>query len=131
VTEAAVCPVMHERDHPLMPPVGFTEAVSGGPGKMLWPNGVEAWVVSSYAGVRQVLSDPRFSTRKGGHPELRTDSGEAVLDPDQPGNINGIDGAEHLRLRRPLSRGFMVKRMNDLRPRIQQIVDEHLDLMEA
>jgi cytochrome P450 len=131
VTEAAVCPVLHERDHPLRPPTGFPEAVGEGPVKMLWPNGVEAWIVSSYAGVRQVLSDPRFSTRKGGHPEMRTDEGETVLDPDQPGNINGIDGAEHMRLRRPLSRGFMVKRMNELRPRIQQIVDEHLDVMEA
>ncbi|MFJ5992242.1 cytochrome P450 [Lentzea sp. NPDC092896] len=131
MTEAAVCPVLHERDHPLQPPTGFPEAVGDGPVKMLWPNGVEAWVVSSYAGVRQVLSDARFSTRKGGQPEMRTDEGETVLDPDQPGNINGIDGAEHMRLRRPLSRGFMVKRMNELRPRIQQIVDEHLDVMEA
>ncbi|MFD4643274.1 cytochrome P450 [Lentzea sp. NPDC058436] len=131
MTEAAVCPVHQDRDHPLQPPVGFQEAVGDGPVRMLWPNGVEAWVVSSYAGVRQVLSDPRFSTRKGGQPEMRTDSGEAVLDPDQPGNINGIDGPEHMRLRRPLSRGFMVKRMNELRPRIQQIVDEHLDAMEA
>ncbi|MDX8050102.1 cytochrome P450 [Lentzea sp. BCCO 10_0798] len=131
MTEAAVCPVHHERGHPLHPPVGFAEAVSDGPVRMIWPNGVEAWMVSSYAGVRQVLSDPRFSTRKGGQPEMRTDDGEAVLDPDQPGNINGIDGAEHMRLRRPLSRGFMVKRMNELRPRIQQIVDEHLDVMEA
>lgn len=131
MTEAAVCPVHHERDHPLHPPVGFAEAVAGGPVKMVWPNGVEAWMVSSYAGVRQVLSDSRFSTRKGGQPEMRTDDGDEVLDPDQPGNINGIDGAEHMRLRRPLSRGFMVKRMNELRPRIQQIVDEHLDVMEA
>ena len=131
MTEAAVCPVLHERDHPLQGPTGFAEAVSDGPVKMLWPNGVEAWVVSSYAGVRQVLSDPRFSTRKGGHPEMRTDDGEPVLDADQPGNINAIDGEAHMRLRRPLSRGFMVKRMNDLRPRIQQIVDEHLDVMEA
>ncbi|MCR3751669.1 cytochrome P450 [Lentzea californiensis] len=131
MTEAAVCPVHHERDHPLHPPAGFAEAVAGGPVKMIWPNGVEAWMVSSYAGVRQVLSDSRFSTRKGGQPEMRTDDGDEVLDPDQPGNINGIDGAEHMRLRRPLSRGFMVKRMNELRPRIQQIVDEHLDVMEA
>ncbi|MGZ3147736.1 cytochrome P450 [Lentzea chajnantorensis] len=131
MTEAAVCPVHHERDHPLQSPTGFADAVSGGPVRMLWPNGVEAWVVSSYSGVRKVLSDPRFSTRKGGQPEMRTDEGEPVLDADQPGNINGIDGDAHLRLRRPLSRGFMVKRMNQLRPRIQEIVDEHLDAMEA
>lgn len=130
MTESAVCPVLHERGHPLRPPIGFPEAVRTGPVKMRWPNGVEAWIVSSYAGVRQVLSDPRFSVRKGGHPEMRTDDGEPVLDADQPGNINGIDGDAHMRLRRPLSRGFMVKRMNELRPRIQQIVDEHLDVME-
>ncbi|MEU0883226.1 cytochrome P450 [Lentzea sp. NPDC005914] len=131
MTEAAVCPLPHERDHPLLPPIGFAEAVSRGPVKMRWLNGVEAWIVASYAGARQVLADPRFVTRKGGHPEMRTDEGEAVVDADQPGNINGIDGEAHMRLRRPLSRGFMVKRMNELRPRIQQIVDEHLDVMEA
>ncbi|MGI5501959.1 cytochrome P450 [Lentzea sp. CA-135723] len=130
MTEAAVCPVPHEnRVHPLGPPAGFEEAISDGPVKMLWPNGVEAWVVSSYAGVRTVLSDPRFSANKDGQPEMRTE-GEQVLGRPEPGNMNVMDGAEHLRLRRPLSRAFMVKRLNEMRPRIQEIVDEHLDAME-
>ncbi|MFD4670120.1 cytochrome P450 [Lentzea sp. NPDC058450] len=130
MTEAAVCPVPHEnRVHPLGAPAGFEEAISDGPVKMLWPNGVEAWVVSSYAGVRTVLSDPRFSANKDGQPEMRTE-GEQVLGRPEPGNMNVMDGAEHLRLRRPLSRAFMVKRLNEMRPRIQEIVDEHLDAME-
>ncbi|MDX3663934.1 cytochrome P450 [Streptomyces sp. ID05-26A] len=130
MTEAAVCPVPHEnRTHPLGAPAGFEEAISAGPVRMLWPNGVEAWVVSSYAGVRQVLSDPRFSANKDGQPEMRTE-GEQVLGLPEPGNMNVMDGAEHLRLRRPLARAFMVKRLNEMRPRIQEIVDEHLDAME-
>ncbi|GGN24725.1 cytochrome P450 [Lentzea pudingi] len=130
MTEAAVCPVPHEnRTHPLGPPAGFEEAISAGPVRMLWPNRVEAWVVSSYAGVRQVLSDPRFSANKDGQPEMRTE-GEQVLGLPEPGNMNVMDGAEHLRLRRPLARAFMVKRLNEMRPRIQEIVDEHLDAME-
>ncbi|HEX8870033.1 MAG TPA: cytochrome P450, partial [Lentzea sp.] len=130
MTEAAVCPVPHEnRTHPLGAPAGFEEAISNGPVKMIWPNGVEGWVISSYAGVRQVLSDKRFSATRDGAPAMRTE-GEPVLDDSQPGNMNAMDGEEHLRLRRPLSRGFMVKRMAEMRPRIQQIVDEHLDEME-
>lgn len=130
MAESAVCPVPHEqRGHPLGPPVGFDEAIGAGPVRMRWPNGVEAWVVSSYAGVRQVLSDQRFSANRDGGPEMRTE-GETVLDAAQPGNMNALDGEEHLRLRRPLSRGFMVKRMSEMRPRIQRIVDEHLDEME-
>lgn len=130
MTEAAVCPVPHEnRVHPLGPPAGFEEAISNGPVRMRWPNGVEGWLISSYAGVRQVLSDQRFSANRNGGPEMRTE-GEPVLDAGQPGNMNSMDGEEHLRLRRPLSRGFMVKRLNEMRPRIQRIVDEHLDEME-
>ncbi|MCP2248936.1 cytochrome P450 [Lentzea aerocolonigenes] len=130
MTEAAVCPVPHEnRTHPLGAPAGFEEAISNGPVKMLWPNGVEAWVVSSYAGVRQVLSDRRFSANKEGGPEMRTE-GEQILGLPQPGNMNVMDGDEHLRLRRPLSRAFMVKRLNEMRPRIQEIVDQHFDEME-
>lgn len=130
MTEAAVCPVPHEnRVHPLGAPAGFEEAVSNGPVKMIWPNGVQAWVISSYAGVRQVLSDKRFSSMREGGPEMRTE-GEPILGLKQPGNMNSMDGEEHLRLRRPLSRAFMVKKMNEMRPRIQQIVDDHLDAME-
>ncbi|WP_086665862.1 cytochrome P450 [Lentzea kentuckyensis] len=130
MTETAVCPVPHEnRAHPLGAPAGFEEAISNGPVKMIWPNGVQAWVVSSYAGVRQVLSDPRFSANKEGAPEMRTE-GEQILGVPQPGNMNVMDGDEHLRLRRPLSRAFMVKRLNEMRPRIQEIVDAHLDEME-
>ncbi|GLY53651.1 cytochrome P450 [Lentzea sp. NBRC 102530] len=130
MTEAAVCPVPHEnRVHPLGAPAGFAEAISDGPVKMLWPNGVEAWVISSYAGVRKVLSDPRFSANKDGQPEMRTE-GEQVLGLPEPGNMNVMDGDAHLRLRRPLARAFMVKRLNEMRPRIQEIVDEHLDAME-
>jgi cytochrome P450 len=115
--------------HPLGAPAGFEEAISNGPVKMIWPNGVQAWVISSYAGVRQVLSDKRFSSMREGGPEMRTE-GEPILGLVQPGNMNSMDGDEHLRLRRPLSRGFMVKKMNEMRPRIQQIVDDHLDAME-
>jgi cytochrome P450 len=130
VTEAAVCPVPHEnRTHPLGAPAGFEEAISNGPVKMIWPNGVEAWIVSSNAGVRQVLSDARFSANKEGAPEMRTE-GEQILGLPEPGNMNVMDGDEHLRLRRPLSRAFMVKRLNEMRPRIQEIVDQHLDEME-
>ncbi|WP_156212970.1 cytochrome P450 [Lentzea aerocolonigenes] len=130
MTEAAVCPVPHDnRVHPLGPPAGFEDAISNGPVRMRWPNGVEGWIFSSYAGVRKVLSDKRFSANRDGAPAMRTE-GEPVLDSSQPGNMNAMDGEEHLRLRRPLSRGFMVKRMAEMRPRIQQIVDEHLDAME-
>jgi cytochrome P450 len=130
VTEAAVCPLPHEnRTHPLGAPAGFEEAIRNGPVKLSWPNGVQAWLVSSYAGVRQVLSDRRFSSMREGGPTMRTE-GEPILGVSRPGNMNATDGDDHLRLRRPLSRAFMVKKMNDMRPRIQQIVDEHLDAME-
>ncbi|WP_249227930.1 cytochrome P450 [Kutzneria sp. CA-103260] len=42
----------------------------------------------------------------------------------------GMDPPEHTRLRRIVTGEFTVKRMNRLRPRIEQIVSQHLDAME-
>ncbi|MFE3781953.1 cytochrome P450 [Amycolatopsis sp. NPDC059090] len=130
MTEVPVCPVPHDnRVHPLGPPAGFEDAIRNGPARMRWPNGVEGWVVSSYAGARKVLSDKRFSANRNGAPTMRSE-GEPVVESDQPGKLHAMDGEKHLRLRRPLARGFMVRRMASMRPRIQRIVDEHLDEME-
>ncbi|WP_440899969.1 cytochrome P450 [Actinosynnema sp.] len=130
MTESAILPVPRDqRAHPLGPPAGMVEALGHGPVRMVWPNGVPAWVISSYSGVRTVLSDPRFTSMREGGPDMRA-SGDTIIGEKRPGNINVLDGAEHMRLRRPLSRAFMVKKMNAMRPFIQRVVDAHLDDME-
>ncbi|GGT32352.1 cytochrome P450 [Nonomuraea spiralis] len=96
--------------------------------------GLEAWMVTRYADVREVLGDAeRFklarqgAARMPGAPELT----EEQLAELRAGNLLGQDPPEHTRLRRMLTPEFTIRRMRRLEPRIRDIVDEHLDAMEA
>lgn len=95
--------------------------------------GVPVHLVTRYNDVKAVLSDHRrFSNaRPGGFvmpgtPPLST--GECV-DP-RAGNLLGLDPPEHQRLRRMLTGEFTARRMARLRPRIAEIVSQHLDSMQ-
>jgi cytochrome P450 len=96
--------------------------------------GMEAWVVTRFADVREVLSDPaRFSNarlqeagRAPGLPPVSSEERARQL----AGTMLVADPPEHTRLRRMLTPEFTVRRMRRLEPRIREIVDEHLDAME-
>jgi nocardicin N-oxygenase len=93
--------------------------------KVRLPSGDEGYVVSRYEDVRVVLADPRFSraaTVEPGAPQLTTT-------PPTPGSLFTMDPPEHTRLRRLVSREFTARRVQNLRPRIQQLTDELLDEM--
>jgi cytochrome P450 len=55
----------------------------------------------------------------------------AEQESQRAGNLLGMDPPEHQRLRRMLTPEFTIRRIKRLEPRITQIVDEHLDAMEA
>ncbi len=96
--------------------------------------GLEAWLVTRFADVREVLSDPaRFSNarlheagRAPGLPPVGPEERAREL----AGNLLAADPPEHTRLRRLLTPEFTVRRMRRLEPRIREIVDEHLAAME-
>jgi cytochrome P450 len=85
--------------------------------KVALPSGSAAWVAARYEDIRTVLSDPRFSADRR-HPAAPRLSAE-------------MDPPEHGRARRAVVGEFTVRRMAALRPRIQQMVDEHIDAMLA
>ncbi|MEV8636016.1 cytochrome P450 [Streptosporangium sp. NPDC051023] len=94
------------------------------------PTGLPAWAVTRYGDVRSMLSDPRFSSnmRDPGFPLLAehmrpTDAFDTSL--------IGMDAPEHTAARRAVAGEFTVRRAKTLRPRIQRIVDDHLDRMLA
>ncbi len=99
------------------------------------PFGTGAWLVTRFADVREVLSDParfsnaRVSSREGGRPGLPPMSKEELARM-RAGNLLAADPPEHTRLRRMLTPEFTVRRMRRLEPRIREIVAEHLDAME-
>ncbi|MFJ2116408.1 cytochrome P450 [Streptomyces sp. NPDC087850] len=88
-------------------------------------HGEPVWMVSRFADIREALNDPRISadSTRPGFPQAQVGSGE------MPRAFPRMDDPEHARLRRMLTGDFTVKRMEQLRPKIQEVVDGILDEM--
>ncbi|GAB7028638.1 cytochrome P450 [Streptomyces sp. NPDC021749] len=91
------------------------------------PFGGEGWLVTRHADVRTVLADPRFSRAAAvGDHVPRT---VAVGLPRT--SMLSMDPPDHSRLRRRVANAFTIRRVNALRPRIQETVHGLLDTMMA
>jgi cytochrome P450 len=90
----------------------------------LW-NGRDAWVITSYKSGRLLLTDKRLSADSL-MPTLPHQS-EAVAQFRAARNFIGMDAPEHPYYRRMIANDFGPKRMEVLRPVVQQLVDERLD----
>lgn len=120
---------------PLDPPEDYARLRADEPiTKAVLATGHEVWLVTQHAHVRALLADsrlssdrddPRFPLRSPVQQELRkglADLGKSLI---------GLDLPEHSAPRRMVVNEFTVRRMAELRPRIQQIVDERIDAMQA
>ncbi|MEV4381255.1 cytochrome P450 [Streptosporangium sp. NPDC049644] len=96
------------------------------------PNGSTVWLVARHEDVRTVLTDPRISASPL-HPGFPTiGRNGTVPPPDQiPGWFVAYDPPEHTRFRKALIPEFTVRRVAELRPAIQRIVDSCIDAMLA
>jgi cytochrome P450 len=120
------------RTCPFDPPPEYARLRSEQPvSRVRMLGGNSAWLVTRHEDVRQVLSDPRMSSdrRREGFPRLAP--GQQQLTRDLKPSLIGMDAPEHTAARRAVLGEFTVKRMQALRPRIRQIVDECLDGMLA
>ena len=88
--------------------------------------------------MRAVLSDPRFVTSAasvpGGDVNSVRDNGcwsRSAYPASSSGYLTGsildVDGADHMRLRKLVSRAFTVRRVGELRPRVEAITSALLD----
>ncbi|MGW3934425.1 cytochrome P450 [Streptomyces phaeochromogenes] len=114
---------------PFDPPPAYEAAArEGAVTRAALPDGTAAWLVTGYEEVRAVLADPRFSAdaRTPGFPFLSP--GQRELATAKPSFIR-MDDPEHARLRRMVTKDFLVKRIEELRPGIQDIVDRAVDRM--
>jgi cytochrome P450 len=96
----------------------------------IW-DGSTPWLITGYEEARALFSDSRVSVddRRPGFPHWN--AGMLAMVPERPPSVFTRDAEEHTRFRRMLSRPFTFKRVEDLRPAIQQITDEHIDAMLA
>lgn len=100
-------------------------------------DGSPAWYVTRQEDVRSALSDHRFVTdpvvaRGAGSGNPRSAIFEQLGIPAEytaylTDTILDVDGIDHARLRKLVSRTFTVRRVNELRPRVEAIAAELLD----
>ncbi len=90
------------------------------------PFGEDAWLATRYEDVRTVLGDARFSRAASvGRDEPRT------REHNQEAGILSMDPPEHTRVRRLAANAFTSRRVEELRPRVQEVADELLAAMAA
>jgi cytochrome P450 monooxygenase len=92
----------------------------------------KVWLVARHEDVRTVLTDRRISSNPThtGFPAFGRTGG--VPAPDQvPGWFVGMDPPEHGRFRKTLIPEFTVRKIKELRPEIQRVVDGRIDAMLA
>src|ERR1700754_3523400 len=135
VTAAPALPVHMRRDG--FDPAPEMSEIRDGKGieRIRTAFGIDAWLVTRFADVREVLSDPvRFSNARVGSKERRPPGLPPMSEEEfarlRAGNLLSFDPPDHTRLRRLLTPEFTVRRMRRLEPRIREIVEEHLDAME-
>lgn len=100
------------------PEIEFFEPVVGDSG---W---LKARAVTRYEDVREILSQPDLIM---GQAQLNEEGSHAA----QPGFLLFLHGDEHLRVRRVLIRHLSLKRVQEMRPEIEEVVDQLIDELEA
>ncbi|MFF2147399.1 cytochrome P450 [Kitasatospora sp. NPDC058190] len=95
----------------------------------LW-DGSTPWLVARYEDVRALLSDPRISSEST-HPHYPHQSPAAKERRTQSRTFITMDDPEHARLRRMVTAAFSIRQVEAMRPAIQKIVDDLIDVMLA
>jgi cytochrome P450 len=100
-----------------------------------WNDLFEAWVFTRFADVDAILMDQRFSADRS---KAQTRFSEMIRQQQeefgpfsQAPTMLTSDPPEHTRLRRLVSKAFTPRAVENLRPRIRQIINELLDGIEG
>jgi cytochrome P450 len=118
------------RTCPFAPPAAYEEIREKDPiTRVGLPGGKQAWVVSRHEDVRTVLNNPRFSADRQ-HPDF-PQLVPGFRRPDDERTMITMDAPEHGPARKAVLGEFTVRRMEALRPRIQEIVDGQIDVLLA
>jgi cytochrome P450 len=104
--------------------------------ELVLPRGLKVWLVTRYEEARVALSDARLSKDFSRAEDLfgkHLQPGVARRDFDQSlaNHMLSADPPNHTRLRKLVNKAFTARRMEALRPRIQEITNELLDGMDG
>ena len=97
-----------------------------------WSEALDAWVLTRYDDVVAILRDPRFSAdRRGARNRYAQEAMAAAEEHGGPlaraNTMLTADPPEHTRMRLLISKAFLPRAVEKLRPHIQDIADELLD----
>ncbi|MFD3501305.1 cytochrome P450 [Streptomyces sp. NPDC058678] len=131
MTETEPVAFPQSRTCPYHPPTAYDPLRTARPlTRITLFDGRPAWLVSGHAAARALLADPRLSTDRT-RPEFPALSARFAAVRDRKTALLGVDDPEHRTQRRMMIPSFTLKRATELRPRIQQVVDERIDAMIA
>ncbi|MFG2583820.1 cytochrome P450 [Streptomyces malaysiensis] len=99
-----------------------------GPPRQITMHGTTAWLVSRYEEVRDCLGHPGMSPAAAYAASQGQTNPVSGLFED---TVAGTNPPQHTRLRRLLAKAFTVRRVESLRPRVQEITDTLLDRIAA
>jgi cytochrome P450 len=126
-----------DREHPFQTPPELGRLREHEPiSRLRYPDGHHGWLVTSYTLARAVLTDARFSmmpprslvNAPGKQARLL---GELNQDPAYHAHLLRMDPPEHTRIRRLFAKMFTAREIGEHRERIEGVVAERLDAMEA
>ena len=97
-----------------------------------WSEALDAWVLTRYDDVVNVLRDPRFSAdrtraRNRQAQEAMAAADEHGVPAGRANTMLSADPPEHTRMRLLISKAFLPRAVEKLRPHIQEIADQLLD----
>jgi nocardicin N-oxygenase len=91
------------------------------------PSGNPAWVFTRYEDVRTVMTDLRFGRAAATRPGTSS-YGKA---PEIAPSVFGMDPPEHTRIRKLIAGAFTARRVEKLRQKVREIVNERLEVLAA
>lgn len=121
------------RSFPYGPPAEYAELRSKCPVAPAVLHGKNSWLIAKYDDVREALQSPSLSADMS-HPDYPLSPGmraSLAARGEGAGSFLKLDPPVHDDLRRMVTRDFTVKRVEAMRPRIQELVDGLIDDMLA
>ncbi|MEU6082938.1 cytochrome P450 [Streptomyces sp. NPDC047108] len=119
-----------DRTCPYHPPAAYQPLRENGPlARITLYDGRTAWSVTEHATARALLVDQRLSTDTTHQDFPSLNERFAVVRRSRRAALLGFDDPEHNTQRRKLIPSFSVRRIAEMRPRVQVVVDQLLDAM--
>ncbi|MDH6546822.1 cytochrome P450 [Streptomyces sp. SAI-041] len=131
MTETEPVAFPQDRTCPYHPPAAYDHLRAGPPlSRITLFDGRPAWLVTGHGTARTLLADPRLSTDRTRDGFPAPTARFAAIQKRRTALL-GVDDPEHRVQRRMMVPSFTLRRATELRPRIQETVDERIDAMIA